>query len=62
MQSPTRISADAPHLPEVLAEYGRLAAQLPDATPDQVERLHRRLAELDVVIDTEVAAAEVREE
>lgn len=58
MQSPPRSTSGASRLPDVLAEYGRLAAQLPDATPQKVEWLHRRLAELDVVIDNEVAASE----
>lgn len=46
---------DTGGLPALLAEYGRLAAQLSDAAPVQSERLHRQLHELDVVIDRYVA-------
>jgi hypothetical protein len=42
-------------LPALLAEYGRLAAQLPDADKVHAERIHRRLQELDVVIDRQIA-------
>ncbi len=38
-------------LPALLAEYGRLAAGLPAASPEQVRRVHERLSELDVAID-----------
>lgn len=62
MQSPSRNATSTSDLPAVLAEYGRLAAQLPDATASEAERLRRRLAELDVVIDNEVAASEEQQE
>ncbi len=42
-------------LPDLLAEYGRLAAQLPDADPSHAKRLHERLRKLDTVIDAYVA-------
>lgn len=38
-------------LPDALAEYGRLAARLPDTDPAGAELLRARLAELDDVID-----------
>ena len=38
-------------LPAMLAEYGRVAARLRDADPDQAHVLHRRLADLDAAID-----------
>lgn len=60
MQSPTRSTTSTSALPAVLAEYGRLAARLPSATASEAEELRRRLAELDVVIDDEVAASEAR--
>ena len=43
-------------LPEVLAEYGRLAARLPDTDPGDAGLLRARLAELDDVIDREVSS------
>jgi hypothetical protein len=43
-------------LPALLAEYGRIAAQLPDADAVESARLHQRLRELDEVIDRQVAA------
>ena len=43
-------------LPDLLAEYGRLAAQLPGAQPGEAAWLRHRLAQLDVVIDQAVAA------
>lgn len=42
-------------LPALLAEYGRVAAGLGAACPEQAQRLHERLAELDVAIDGYVA-------
>jgi hypothetical protein len=41
-------------LPALLAEYGRLAAQLPHADPARARQLHERLRELDEVIDEQV--------
>lgn len=38
-------------LPALLAEYGRLAAELPAACPQRAQLLHERLAELDVAIE-----------
>lgn len=43
-------------LPDLLAEYGRVAARLPDADPIHAERLQGELRELDVAIDTWVEA------
>lgn len=62
MQSPPCGTTGSSRLPDLLAEYGRLAARLPGATEEEGERLHRRLAELDVIIDNEVAAAESQQE
>lgn len=45
-----------PLLPDLLAEYGRLAARLADADPLHAERLQAELRELDVAIDTWVEA------
>lgn len=45
-----------PLLPDLLAEYGRLAARLADADPLHAERLQTELRELDVAIDTWVEA------
>ncbi len=42
-------------LPELLAEYGKLAVQLPGADPDHAAWLRHRLAQLDVLIDEIVA-------
>jgi hypothetical protein len=42
---------EAGGLPELLAEYGRLAAQLPHADAGRAQRLRDRLHELDAVID-----------
>lgn len=42
-------------LPALLAEYGRLAAELSAACPQRAQRLHERLAELDVAIEGWVA-------
>lgn len=47
---------DAGCLPALLAEYGRLAAQLRGADAVRVRVIHDRLSELDVVIDRHVAA------
>lgn len=47
---------DAPDaLPALLAEYGRLAAELSTADPERVEQLHERLHALDELIDQQVA-------
>lgn len=46
---------DTGGLPALLAEYGRLAAQLSDAEPVRGEQLRRQLRELDVVIDRYMA-------
>jgi hypothetical protein len=45
---------EAGGLPELLAEYGRLAAQLPHADPHRAQRLHDRLRQLDAIIDRRV--------
>lgn len=45
---------DPDSLPALLAEYGMLAAQLPDADPARTEWLHERLRALDEVIDRHV--------
>jgi hypothetical protein len=42
---------EAGRLPELLAEYGRLAAQLPHAEHQRAQQLHNRLHELDTIID-----------
>lgn len=42
-------------LATVLAEYGRLAAQLPEAEPQRAELLNQRLDELDAIIDAHLA-------
>ncbi|MBE9375225.1 hypothetical protein IQ251_12300 [Saccharopolyspora sp. HNM0983] len=43
-------------LPEALAEYGRLAARLPETDPAAADRLRARLAELDELIDRQVGS------
>lgn len=40
-----------PSFPDLLAEYGRLAAELPEADPSRGEQLRQRLGELDEQID-----------
>lgn len=48
---------DAPDaLPALLAEYGRLAAELSTAEPERVELLRARLRTLDELIDQQVAS------
>lgn len=47
---------DTDSLPTLLAEYGRLAAELPTASPERAEWLHERLRTLDEVIDRHVLA------
>ncbi|MEV0088070.1 MULTISPECIES: hypothetical protein [Saccharopolyspora] len=46
---------DGSDLPSVLAEYGHLAAQLPGASRRRTEELRARLAELDELIDEQIA-------
>ncbi len=53
---PSEREMAASSLPELLAEYGRLAVQLPGAGPDHAAWLQHRLAELDAVIDEAVAS------
>jgi len=40
-----------PSFPDLLAEYGRLAAELPEADPARGAQLRQRLGELDEQID-----------
>lgn len=47
---------DAPDaLPALLAEYGRLAAELSTADPERSAQVHARLHILDELIDRQVA-------
>ncbi len=54
MDMPSRFE-HAGSLPSLLAEYGRLAAQLSGADPARTRWIHDRLKELDAVIDRQVA-------